>query len=63
MAGSGLLGVMIVIAGSVAHLGPNTFEMRHDWRPLEALALAAAFLICLVAMYGGQISPFLYFQF
>ncbi len=63
MAGSGLLLVMIVIAGVLAHTGPNTFEMKHEWRPLQAATLAALFLLCLVTMYGGQVSPFLYFQF
>ena len=65
MAGSGLLLLMILVAGLLAHTGPNTFEMSHDWRPLEveAFSLAALFLLCLVTMYGGQVSPYLYFQF
>ena len=63
MAGSAALLVMILIAGALAHVGPNTFELRHEWRPWQAFSLAALFAGCLIAMYGGQISPFLYFQF
>ncbi len=63
MAGVALLIVMLVIAGSLAHFGPNTFEIRHSWRPVEAFGLTLLFVACLVAMYGGQVSPFLYFQF
>jgi alginate O-acetyltransferase complex protein AlgI len=63
MTGAALLVVMLAIAGSLAHLGPNTFEMRHSWRPVEAFGIAVLFVACLVAMYGGQVSPFLYFQF
>ena len=63
MAGSGLLLCIILVAAVLAHTGPNTFEMRHEWRPLQAVSLALLFLLCLITMYGGQVSPFLYFQF
>ncbi len=63
MTGAAVLIVMLVIAGSLAHFGPNTFEIKHSWRPVEALGLTLLFVACLVAMYGGQVSPFLYFQF
>lgn len=63
MTGSGLLIVMIAIAAGFAHFGPNTFEMKHEWRPVQAFSLAILFALCLVSMYGGQVSPFLYFQF
>jgi len=57
------LAALLLIAGGVAHFGPNTFEIRHQWRPVPVLALGVLFLICIVFIYGGQQSPFLYFQF
>src|SRR6185436_19343623 len=57
------LTVLLLIAGSLAHFGPNTFELRHQWRPVPALALGALMLASMVAIYGGPQSPFLYFQF
>jgi alginate O-acetyltransferase complex protein AlgI len=59
----GMLIVMLVIAVALAHFGPNTFEMKHQWTPVTAFGMAAGVVLCLVVMYGGQISPFLYFQF
>ncbi len=61
--GTPLLALMLAVAGAVAHLGPNTFQMRHEWRPAEAAAITALVVLCLAGMYGGQVSPFLYFQF
>lgn len=58
-----LLIALLLIAGGLAHFGPNTFEMRHKWRPSAASALAILFAACLLIIYGGQQSPFLYFQF
>jgi alginate O-acetyltransferase complex protein AlgI len=60
---TGMLIVMLVIAGALAHFGPNTFEMKYEWQPIMAFGMAAGLVLCLVVMYGGQISPFLYFQF
>lgn len=54
---------MLLISGGLAHFGPNTFELRHQWRPVPTLALACLLLTCIVFIYGGQKSPFLYFQF
>ena len=54
---------MLVVAATVAHLGPNSFEMRHRWRPATAAALALLLIACLVRIYGAPNSPFLYFQF
>ncbi len=54
---------LLLFAGGVAHFGPNTFELRHQWRPVPVLALGVLFLICIVFIYGGRQSPFLYFQF
>jgi alginate O-acetyltransferase complex protein AlgI len=59
---STLLGA-VVIAGLIAHLAPNTFQIRHEWRPGVALGMAALFAACLALMYSGIASPFLYFQF
>ena len=55
--------VLLLIAGASAHFGPNTFELRHRWSPLQAFALGVLLLACIVFIYGGQESPFLYFQF
>jgi alginate O-acetyltransferase complex protein AlgI len=57
------LTAILLIAAVLAHKMPNTFELRHQWRPLETLAITALFGLCLVVIYGGQASPFLYFQF
>ncbi len=58
-----LLLVAVTIAALVAHVGANTSELRHEWRPLASTALAALFVLCLVVIYGGPRMPFLYFQF
>ena len=58
-----VLSGMLSIAAGLAHFGPNTFELRHDWKPLQVCAIAALFIICLFVIYGGEQSPFLYFQF
>ena len=57
------LAVLLMIAGALAHLGPNTFELRHRWRPVSTVGLSVLLLVCIVLIYGGQQSPFLYFQF
>lgn len=57
------LTVLVVLAAALAGLGPNTFEMKHKWNSIQAIGLAVALILCLVFIYGGQISPFLYFQF
>ena len=61
--GSRALFVLILIAGAIGHFGPNTWEIRHEWRPAHSLALAALFIACLTVIYGGNQSQFLYFQF
>jgi alginate O-acetyltransferase complex protein AlgI len=55
--------VFVLIAALIAHFGKNSLELSHRWRPAEALALTALFVICLMAIYGGKTSPYLYFQF
>jgi alginate O-acetyltransferase complex protein AlgI len=54
---------LLSIAAVIAHALPNTFELRHEWRPLETIMITALFGLCLFVIEGGQSSPFLYFQF
>jgi alginate O-acetyltransferase complex protein AlgI len=58
----GLL-IMLAIAAIIAHSTPNTFDVRHEWNPWLSLAMAGLFAACVLAIYSGQESPFLYFQF
>jgi alginate O-acetyltransferase complex protein AlgI len=53
----------ILIAAGLAHWCPNSFELSHRWNWASALALTALFAACLIVIYGGKASPFLYFQF
>jgi hypothetical protein len=55
--------VLLLFAAALAHWGPNTFEIEHKWSLAPALAMGALFAGCMVVIYGGQQSPFLYFQF
>ncbi len=61
-AGVGLV-VMLLVAGWLSHVGPNSFELKHEWGGGATAALALLFLVSMVAIYGAQPSPFLYFQF
>jgi alginate O-acetyltransferase complex protein AlgI len=63
MTGAPVLFAMCMIAGAIAHFGPNTFEIRHQWRPATAFGMICLVILCLAGIYGGQVSPFLYFQF
>jgi alginate O-acetyltransferase complex protein AlgI len=60
---AGSLALMLLVAGLIAHTLPNTFELEHEWRSWTVGALASLFLVCLFVIYGGNASPFLYFQF
>ena len=67
-AGTGVVGeplllAMLVLAASIAHFSPNTFEMRHEWRPLATTGLLVLFALSLFAICGNRSTPFLYFQF
>ena len=53
----------IAIAAAISFALPNTFELRHDWRPMPALGLTLLFSLAIAVMYVGHQSPFLYFQF
>jgi hypothetical protein len=55
--------VLLLIACGLAHFGPNTFEMPHKWHLVPACALGVLLAACMVFIYGGDQSPFLYFQF
>jgi alginate O-acetyltransferase complex protein AlgI len=60
---AGSLSALILFSGALAMAGPNTFEMRHEWKRRDAIALTLLFALCVLVIYGGQSSPFLYFQF
>ena len=57
-----LVGVLMLAAG-LAHFGRNTFELAHRWNGAIVLGIVLLFMACLVVIYGGRQSPFLYFQF
>jgi len=61
----GLIGLLVslAIAAAIAHTAPNTFELRHDWKPWAIAGLAVGYSMALLAIASGQQSPFLYFQF
>lgn len=59
----GLVALLLGIASWWAMMGPNAFEMRHDWRWRSAAFRTAAFAASLAIIAGERSSPFLYFQF
>ena len=63
MAGEAVLFAGVMIAAAFAHLGPNTFELRHRWSPAGVGALVMLFVLSLYIVYAARSSPFLYFQF
>ena len=63
MAGSLGLALALAVAIPVAHLAPNTWEIKHAWRPAWVAAFCAGYLACLFLMAGSAGTPFLYFQF
>lgn len=63
MTGAGTLILLLALASGFAHLGPNSWKLEHRWNPGLATALACLFVLCLIVIYGGKQSPFLYFQF
>jgi alginate O-acetyltransferase complex protein AlgI len=63
LSGGLLLVILLCVAAPLAHLGPNTFELRHRWATVPSLAYATAFALCLCLIYAAPQSPFLYFQF
>lgn len=65
VANAGLFSALVAGAAALAMFGRNTHELQRDLvlRARHWLALAAAFGACLASMAGGNVSPFLYFQF
>jgi alginate O-acetyltransferase complex protein AlgI len=63
MAGQFVLLAALAIAAALAHLGPNTFELRHNWSRAATAGMACLLLGALLVIYGARSSPFLYFQF
>jgi len=63
MPGAVGLAAVGVVAAYLAHVAPNVFEIKHDWRPLPALGITLAFALSVLMIFRGQPSPFLYFQF
>jgi alginate O-acetyltransferase complex protein AlgI len=61
----GMFGLILalILAASIAHLAPNTFEIRHEGGPVRVTAMTLAFVLCMMVVTVGQRSPFLYFQF
>jgi alginate O-acetyltransferase complex protein AlgI len=58
-----LLMLVLVLAAVLAHAGPNTFELSHQWNKPATVCFALLFAACLAVIYGGRQLPFLYFQF
>jgi alginate O-acetyltransferase complex protein AlgI len=63
LSGYAMLVILLAVAADLAHRGLNTFEMNHEWTWGTTTALTLLFTICLISLYGGRASPFLYFQF
>jgi len=62
---AGTIGLLmaVAVAAVAAHGSRNTFELSHRWSPATGLSLAALFAACLLVLYAGRDTPFLYFQF
>ena len=54
---------MLLFAAWWAMIGPNVWEMSHDFAWGRRAALAAQLAACLAVIAGSRQSPFLYFQF
>jgi hypothetical protein len=54
---------MLCLAAPLAHLGPNTFELRHQWSSTTAVSMALLLGLSVFVIYGARSTPFLYFQF
>ena len=58
-----VLMAMLAIAAYIAHIAPNTFQIKHEWGPRATTVLAVGYLTCLLMIASGTPTPFLYFQF
>jgi alginate O-acetyltransferase complex protein AlgI len=63
IAGESVLIGALAVSAALAHLGPNTFEMRHSWSPVATVGMALLLVASLLVIYGARSTPFLYFQF
>ena len=59
----GVLLMLLACAGAIAHLAPNSFELPDHPTPAARLAMVGLFAICMLMLYTGTATPFLYFQF
>jgi alginate O-acetyltransferase complex protein AlgI len=59
----GLAGLALAFAAWWAMVGPNAFELPHDYRWGGRFALASGLAASLAIILGLRSSPFLYFQF
>ena len=59
----GLAGLALAMAAWWAMVGPNAFELRHEYRWTGRMALASGLAASLAIIIGLRSSPFLYFQF
>ncbi len=53
----------LAVAAWLAAVGPNAFDVPHEWRWRGRAWLTAALAACLAIIAGARPSPFLYFQF
>ena len=58
-----LVSFALIVSGAWAMIGPNAWDLKHEWRLSGRLALAALFGAALAVIAGSRSSPFLYFQF
>ena len=58
-----ILLMLLACAGAIAHLAPNSFELPDHPTPAARLAMVGLFAICMLMLYTGTATPFLYFQF
>jgi alginate O-acetyltransferase complex protein AlgI len=58
-----LVGLLLAGAAWWSMVGPNAFDMRHEWSWRRGVALAAGAGAALAIIAGSRPSPFLYFQF
>jgi len=63
MPGFATLLVALGVLGWICWAMPNTSELRHEWRLPGRVSLALLYTVCVLVLYSGSPSPFLYFQF
>lgn len=61
--GAATLIMALAVCSLLAHTGPNTSELKHEWRLAPTLAMTALFVVCVARLIGGEPTRFLYFQF